>query len=121
MSWWNARTISGKLTRINLLMSGTALVLAYVSFLAYDMYTLRQDLIRSVTAEAGIVGTNTGTAQRFDDQQAAKATLSALHSSPPILWAVIVRSDGTIFARYVRNASSPPELGAKLAPRQKFG
>lgn len=121
MSWWNARTISGKLTRINLLMSGTALVLAYVSFLAYDLYTLRRDLITSVTAEAGIVGTNSVTALMFDDQQAASSTLSALHSSPPIQWAAIVRPDGTIFARYVRKGSSPPELGAKLAPGQKLG
>lgn len=121
MSWWNARTISGKLTRINLLMSGTALVLAYVSFLAYDLYTLRGDLIRSVTAEAGIVGTNSVTALMFDDQQAARATLSALHSSPQIRWAVIVRPDGTVFARYVRNAANPPELGEKLAPGQKLG
>jgi signal transduction histidine kinase len=121
MSFWNARTISGKLTRINLLMSGTALLLAYVSFLAYDLYTLRADLIRSVTAEAGIVGTNSVTALMFDDQQAAHATLSALHSSPQIRWAAIVRPDGTIFARYVRDSSSPPDLGERLAPGQKLG
>lgn len=121
MSWWNPRTISGKLTRINLLMSGTALVLAYVSFLAYDLYTLRGDLIRSVTAEAGIVGTNSVTALMFDDQQAAQSTLSALHGSPQIRWAAIVRPDGTIFASYRRDAASPPQLNTKLSPGQKLG
>ena len=121
MSFWNPRTISGKLTRINLLMSGTALVLAYVSFLAYDLYTLRGNLIKTVTAEAGIVGENSVTALLFDDQQAARATLSALQSSPQIQWAAIVRPDGTVFARYVRNASNPPEIGRKLAAGQRVG
>ncbi|HEV2326912.1 MAG TPA: ATP-binding protein [Terracidiphilus sp.] len=121
MSWWNPRTISGKLTRINLLMSGTALVLAYLSFLAYDLYTLRGNLIRTVTAEARIVGENLVTALMFDDQQAATATLSALQSSPQIQWAAIVRPDGLVFARYVRNAANPPDVGAKLAPGRKVG
>lgn len=121
MSFWNPRSISGKLTRINLLMSGTALVLAYVSFLAYNLYTLRGNLIKTVTAEAGIVGENSVTALLFDDQQAARATLSALQSSPQIQWAAIVRPDGTVFARYVRNASNPPDIGTKLSAGQKLG
>lgn len=121
MSFWNPRTISGKLTRINLLMSGTALVLAYLSFLAYDLYTLRANLINSVTAEARIVGENSVTALVFDDRQAAETTLSALQSSPQIQWAAIVRPDGTVFARYVRNAANPPDVGAQLAPGQKLG
>ena len=121
MSWWNPRTISGKLTRINLLMSGTALVLAYVSFLAYDLYTLRGNLISTVTAEARILGENSVTALMFDDQQAATATLSALQNSPQIQWAAIVRPDGRVFARYVRNAANPPDVGAQLAPGQKVG
>jgi signal transduction histidine kinase len=120
MSFWNARSISGKLTRINVLMSGIALVLAYVSFLAYDLYTLRGNLISTVTAEAGIVGENSVTALMFDDQQAATNTLSALQSSPDIQWAAIVRPDGTVFARYGRSASNPPVLDRKLAPGQKL-
>ncbi|MGH9590583.1 MAG: CHASE sensor domain-containing protein, partial [Terracidiphilus sp.] len=121
MSFWNPRTISAKLTRINLLMSGTALLLAYLSFLAYDLYTLRANLISAVTAEARIVGENSVTALLFDDRQAAETTLSALQSSQQIQWAVIVRTDGTVFARYVRNAANPPDVGAKLAPGQKLG
>ena len=121
MSIWNSRSISGKLTRINLLMSGTALVLAYISFLVYGLYTLRGNLISSLTAEASIVGENSVTALMFDDRQAAQATLSALQSSTQIQWAAIVRPDGTVFARYVRNASNPPELGARLGPGQRVG
>lgn len=120
MSLRNARSISGKLTRINLLMSGTALLLAYLSFLAYDLYTLRGNLISTVTSEAGMVGENSVTELLFDDPQAAQVTLSALQSSPEIQWAAIVRPDGTLFARYVRNASIPPDVKAKLPPGQEL-
>ncbi len=121
MRLWNTRTISGKLTRINLLMSGTALVLAYFSFLAYDFYTLRRDLISSVTAEARLVGENSVTALIFDDQQAAESTLAALHNSPQIRWAEIVRPSGAVFARYARNGSRAPDLGVQLKPGEEIG
>jgi signal transduction histidine kinase len=114
MNLWNPRSIAGKLTRVNLLVSGTALLLAYVAFLGYDLYTLRQDLINSLTTEAGIVGANSVTALLFDDQQAAESTLSALQHSPHIRWAVIVRADGRPFAQYRRDASNRPDLKRTL-------
>ncbi|MGH9598887.1 MAG: sensor histidine kinase [Terracidiphilus sp.] len=121
MRFWNARSISAKLTRINLLVSGTALLLAYISFLGYDLYTLRANLIASVSAEARIVGENCVTALIFDDQQAAETTLSALRSSPQIRWAIVVRADGSSFASYTRDRSIRPELSARLAARQTLG
>jgi signal transduction histidine kinase len=116
MTLWNPRSIAGKLTRVNLLVSGTALLLAYVAFLGYDLYTLRQDLINSLTTEAGIVGANSVTALLFDDQQAAESTLSALNHSPHIRWAVIVRADGKPLAKYQRDASSGMDLWKTLNP-----
>jgi signal transduction histidine kinase len=114
MKLWNSQSISGKLMRTILLVSGTALLLAYVSFLGYDLYTLRQNLISSLDAEAGIVGANSVTALLFDDQQAAETTLSALHNSPEIRAAVIVRADGRLFAKYLRNQSTQPEINERL-------
>ncbi len=116
MNLWNPRSIAGKLTRMNLLVSGTALLLAYIAFLGYDLYTLRQDLINSLTTEAGIVGANSVTALMFDDQQAAENTLTALARSPHIRWAVMVTAKGGVFARYQRPGSGAPELGITLAP-----
>lgn len=118
MNLWNPRSIAGKLTRMNLLVSGTALLLAYVAFLGYDLYTLRQDLINSLSTEAGIVGANSVTALMFDDQQAAETTLSALDHSPHILWAEIVRTDGSSFATYQRDSSRRPDLSKTLRPSQ---
>ncbi len=121
MKFFDNRSISGKLTRINVLVGGTALLLAYISFLAYDLYTLHRDLIASVTAEARMVGENCITALIFDDRQAAETTLSALRSSPQIRWAVVVRNDGSTFAGYVRDASVVPNLTNRLAPGQDLG
>jgi signal transduction histidine kinase len=114
MNLWNPRSIAGKLTRLNLLVTGTALLLAYVAFLGYDLYTLREDLISSLTTEAGIVGANSVTALLFDDQQAAESTLSALKHSPHIRWAEIVSADGTPFAVYQQDAAAKPELNVQL-------
>lgn len=118
MKLWDRRTIAGKLTRLNLQVTGTALVFAYVAFLAYDLYTLRKDLISSLTTEAGIVGENSVTALVFDDRQAAQSTLSGLENSPQIRWAVIERADGSVFARYDRGGPGQPDLKASLGRGQ---
>ncbi len=118
MKLWNPRSIAGKLTRVNVLVSGTALLLAYVAFLGYDLYTLRADLIHSLTTEAGIVGENCVTALLFDDQQAAENTLEALSHSPHIRWAIVVRADGTPFAKYQRDPSAQPDLRKTLLAEQ---
>src|SRR5579871_3911450 len=97
------RSIAGQLTWMNVVVSGTALVLAYFAFLAYDLYTLRKDLVGSLSTDASIVGANSVTALLFDDQQAAQNTLSALKQTPQVVWAVIVKSDGSRLAQYSRS------------------
>ena len=115
MKFWTSHSISDKLMRMTLLVSGTALLLAYISFLLYDLYSLRQHLMTTMASEASIVGANSVTALMFDDKQAAQSTLSALRNSPQIRAAVIVRPDGTEFARYLRDPSVPFELTNRLS------
>jgi signal transduction histidine kinase len=111
---WTSQSISDKLMRMTLLVSGTALLLAYISFLLYDVYSLRQQLMSSMAAGASIVGANSVTALMFDDRQAAENTLSALRDSPQFRAAVILRPDGTEFARYLRDPSVSFELTDRL-------
>jgi signal transduction histidine kinase len=115
MKFWNTRSIAGKLTWMNVVVSGTALLLAYFAFLAYDLFTLRKDLIGSLSTDAGIVGANSITALLFDDQQAAENTLSALRQTPQVVWAVVVRPDGSLFAQYTRDPNIQPNLQRFLA------
>ena len=115
MKIWTSQSISDKLMRMTLLVGGVSLLLAYISFLIYDLYSLRQQLMNSMATEANIVGANSVTALMFDDKQAAENTLSALRNSPQIRAAVIIRPDGTEFARYLRTPSTHFELNEHLA------
>ena len=114
MKFWTSQSISDKLMRMTLLVGGVSLILAYVSFLIYDIYSLRQQLMLSMATEANIVGANSVTALLFDDRQAAENTLSALRNSPRIRAAVIIRPDGTEFVRYLRTSNSQFQLNDHL-------
>lgn len=91
---------------MNLLVSGTALLLACTAFIAYDMVTFRAAMYQSLSTQAQIIGSNTVSALLFNDQQSAENTLSALKASPEILSACIYTPDGRPFATYSRSQES---------------
>ena len=91
---WSARSYSlaKKLTRMNLLVSGAALLTACAAFVAYDLATFRDSLVHDLSVEAQIIGTNSVSALEFDDPRSAEKTLSALRASPNIVSAGILRA-----------------------------
>lgn len=99
--------ISKKLTWMNVLVSAAALFSACIAFFAYDQYTFREDLIRNLSAQAEIIGSNSVSALTFNDPQSAANTLAALRTVPDIVSAGIVTPDGHLFARYVRAPGTP--------------
>jgi len=104
-------TIAKKLTWTNMLVSGTALLLACSAFFAYDFYTFRANIVRNLSLEAEIIGSNTVSALLFDDAQSADKTLSALAISPSIMSAAIYKSNAQLFATYARTSGeAPPSL-----------
>ncbi len=78
-------SISTRLTMLNTLVSGVALLLACAGFFAYDQITFRESLLRTLSAQAQIVGSNSVSAILFNDPQAAASTLAALRSSQNIV------------------------------------
>jgi len=88
---------------MNVLVSGTVLLAACVAFVAYDQYTFRQSLIRSLSAEAQIIGSNSISALTFNDPDSARQTLSALQNLSHVITAAIITPDGQVFAQYARN------------------
>lgn len=94
--------ISKKLTWMNVLVSGAALLLACSAFVAYDRIAFRETLVRSLSTQAQIVGFNGVAALEFNDPQSAENTLSALKAAPNIVSASIVAVDGRPFAAYRR-------------------
>jgi signal transduction histidine kinase len=100
-----ARSISTKLTIMNMFVSGVALLLACAGFFAYDQFTFRQGLVRTLSAQAQIIGSNSVSALVFDDPQAAANTLAALKNSPNVASAGILTADRQTFAKYSRDAN----------------
>jgi|SRR3954468_900130 len=96
-------SISRRLTWMNLLASGAALLLASLGFLIYDQFAFREGLRRNLSAQAQIIGANSISAITFNDPQAAENTLSALKNFPEVLSAGIITNDGRVFARFARD------------------
>ncbi|HEY6769094.1 MAG TPA: ATP-binding protein [Candidatus Sulfotelmatobacter sp.] len=91
---------------MNMLVSGAALLLACIAFFAYDQITFRQGLLRTLSAQAQIIGSNSVSALLFNDPQSATSTLAALKSSPHIASAGILTPDGKEFARFTRQGEN---------------
>jgi signal transduction histidine kinase/DNA-binding response OmpR family regulator len=98
-------SISRRLTLMNMLVSGASLLMACAAFVAYDMVTFQQTMLRNLSTQAQIIGSNSVSALMFNDQQSAENTLSALRASPNISSAVIYTSDGRPFASYSRDGA----------------
>jgi len=104
-------SIRQKLTWMNMLVSGAALLLACLAFAVYDMTDFRQTLARGLSIQAQIVGANSASALLFNDPAAAANTLSALKAAPNILSASIYTPSGAVFATYSRDGGrgvAPP-------------
>jgi signal transduction histidine kinase len=96
-------SISTKLTMMSVLVSVAALLLACVGFFVYDQISFRQGLVRTLSAQAQIVASNSVSALLFNDPQSAASTLSALKSFPNIASAGVLTAERHPFAQYARD------------------
>jgi signal transduction histidine kinase len=119
------RSISTRLTMMNMLVSGVALLMACAGFFAYDQISVRASLVRTLSAQAQIIGSNSVSALLFSDPQAAAQTLSALKNSSNIASVGILSSDGRPFAEYTREAGDEtltlPSLSGQQIETYRFG
>jgi signal transduction histidine kinase len=95
-------SISKKLTWMNMLVSGAALLLACGAFITYDVISIRDGMVYNLSMQAQIVGFNSTSALLFNDSHSAETTLSGLKAWPNIVSAVIYTPDGRPFAMYWR-------------------
>jgi len=101
-------SLSRKLTAMNMLVSGAALLLASVSFFVYDVITFRKNLVNNASLQTQIIGANVASPLIFNDVKSAQNTLSALRAAPHIVYAGVYTSDHLFFAGYWRGQASPP-------------
>jgi hypothetical protein len=87
-------SIPQKLTWMNMLVSGTALLLASAGFFAYDLYTFRTSTVHNLEIQAQIIGSNSVSALVFDDPHSAENTLSGFQAASHVMFAEIYTPSG---------------------------
>jgi signal transduction histidine kinase len=95
-------SIARKLTWMNMLVSGTALLLACVAFIGFDWVTFRVNSARNLSVQAQVIAANSAAAVLFNDPESAEKTLAVLKASPNIISAGVFAADGRPFATYQR-------------------
>jgi PAS domain S-box-containing protein len=110
MGFFQRISLQQKQTLIIMLTSGAALLIACLTFAAYDVMTFRRGMISKLSTLAEIVGDNSIAALDFDDPQTAEETLSALRAEPSIDTGCIYKTNGEAFAVYARTSKSKTSL-----------
>jgi hypothetical protein len=103
-------SIAQRLTWMNMLVSGVALLMACSAFIGYDVMTFRTVTLRDLSIRSQVIGSNSVSALIFNDPESAVKTLSALKADPHVLSAVIYTLDGQPFASYL------PSEGDRIPP-----
>jgi len=101
-------SLSRKLTAMNLLVSGGALMLASTALFAYDLVTFRGTLLSGTTIQAQIIAANSVSPLIFNDAKSAEATLSALRTTQHIIYAAVYTLNGEFMAGYWRGQGREP-------------
>ncbi len=86
-------SIKRKLTLIIMLTSSVALLLAGTAFGTYELIMFRRAMTSHLLTLAEIIGANNTAALAFNDQSAARETLTALSAEPHIVSATIYARD----------------------------
>ncbi len=108
----NDRSISAKLTWMNIAVTTVALVVASLGFLFYDQSNARSGLVTGLSTQAQIIASNSVSALEFNDPESARMTLHALSASPNIEGAGLLTPDGQLFAEYWRS----PDVRVNVLP-----
>lgn len=113
-----SHSIRWELRRISFWGASIALVLACLSFMAFDYFTFRSNWAANVSTLGDLVGFNAASAVVFNDEASAARTLSALKGYPSMMAASIYLPDGRRFAGWRRDASvqdlpAPPKTTRK--------
>src|SRR5258706_15932524 len=92
-------SIKHKLTWLGISTSASALLLACAAFVAYDVKSFYDDVVRGAKTQAKIIGYNSAATILFTDPKTANETLEALSTEPDIIAAGNYNREGRPFAR----------------------
>jgi signal transduction histidine kinase/CheY-like chemotaxis protein len=104
-------SLRGKLTLVSMLTTVAALLLASVTFLAYDAHSFRQRTVRDLEMLSQVIGDNCQAPLLFNDVPSAAGVLAALAAKPAVESALLYRPSGELFAQY-----ASPHRGTAIRP-----
>jgi len=95
-----ARSVRYKLLLVVVATTLTALVVAGVALVYYDVRAYQRSWVEDLMTQADILGRASAPALTFRDPKAASENLSVLQARPQITAAAIYAPNGAIFAKY---------------------
>jgi signal transduction histidine kinase/DNA-binding response OmpR family regulator len=87
-------------------ISGTALLIACLLVISYDVHRFRVNQIEQVRLLADVLGQNSAEAMAFNDRHAAANVLASSRFASSVSGVCLYLANGSRFARYSRDASS---------------
>ncbi len=100
-------------------ISGTALLIACLLVVSYDIHRFRVNQIEQLSLLADVLGQNSAAAMAFNDRQAASEILTSSRFASSVTGICLYLNDGSTFARFARDSSwscdSPPPRDGLLA------
>ena len=105
-----------------MITSGVSLLVASITFVAYDTLAFRQSMVDDLSVVADGIGINSTAALTFDVQSSGQEILAALKAYPHIVVACIFDRRGQVFSSYVRGGATQGQCraGAPLEGRHAF-
>src|SRR5687767_12471644 len=100
-----------KLIVIGMATTAVALLLAVLTFLAYDYLSFRELQIASLRTLGTMIGDGNAAALSFNDRKSAAETLRTLAAHRNVTRAMIIRPDGSAFAAFDRDGESDADPG----------
>ena len=91
-----------RLLLLTMFTSGMAMTLGYTLFFLYDMHSARERKVAELKTSAELIGTNAAAALAFGDRTEGARLLQALQTRSDVRRAVLLRSDETVLAVYLR-------------------
>jgi signal transduction histidine kinase len=114
------KAIRRRLITMSAASSCLALVLACLSFVAYDLFNFRQRLAKDLTSDAQVLAFNLTAPLLFDDPDEARRVLASMEAKPSVVNAVVSNKKGEVFAEYGEAMTEPLNAPGETADIQ-FG
>ncbi len=117
--------IKRKLTMIMMMVSGAALLVSGLAFIAYELVAFRDAAVTNLSTTAAMVADYSSAALAFNDPNTGEQGLKSLNENPDVVAAAIYDKSGRLFAEYRRKGvqvrccpAVPDEAGHRFADKQ---